>query len=155
MPDTLVDMYTRHPTNYSTPLTLTHTYLQEGVQWLASLYENWINGIIADDSGLNKTLQVTFIILPLSMCVCFNVCMKTDSMVWQFGWRTTFQRCLTFIHTQTNTFLYTYVQVIAFFANLWENNVKGPFLVVANLDFVEKWVKKFQKKFSRYALGDA
>jgi ATP-dependent DNA helicase len=37
------------------------------------------------------------------------------------------------------------LQVIAFFAHLWEKKVRGPFLVVAPLSTVGNWMKEFHK----------
>jgi ATP-dependent DNA helicase len=37
------------------------------------------------------------------------------------------------------------LQVISFFAHLWEKKVKGPFLVVAPLSTVTNWVKEFER----------
>lgn len=34
-----------------------YDYQLEGVNWLISLYENNLNGILGDDMGLGKTLQ--------------------------------------------------------------------------------------------------
>lgn len=46
-------------------------YQLDGVQWLISLYENGLNGILGDEMGLGKTLQVIALLAHLwEMRVC-------------------------------------------------------------------------------------
>jgi ATP-dependent DNA helicase len=47
-------------------------YQLDGVQWLISLYENGLNGILGDEMGLGKTLQVIALLAHLWDMKVFN-----------------------------------------------------------------------------------
>lgn len=67
-------------------------YQLDGLEWLTTLYENGLNGILADDMGVGKTIQCISLL-------CF----------------------------------------------LMENQIKGPFLIVAPLSTVSNWCNEFKK----------
>lgn len=51
-------------------------YQLRGVRWLISLYQNGLNGILADQMGLGKTVSILPCLSPTMYCrtVCCGVC---------------------------------------------------------------------------------
>ena len=45
-------------------------YQLKGVKWLISLYQNGLNGILADQMGLGKTARLGLLWLPLALRLC-------------------------------------------------------------------------------------
>ena len=67
-------------------------YQLKGCEWLKILFTNGVNGILADEMGMGKTIQV-----------------------------------------------------IAFICHMIEQDIKGPFLVVAPLSTVSNWMMEFKR----------
>ena len=53
-------------------------YQLRGVRWMISLYQNGLNGILADQMGLGKTVSTTCTLLQLSEC---RLTIKADSCI--------------------------------------------------------------------------
>lgn len=66
-------------------------YQEEGLSWLAFLYENKLHGILADDMGLGKTVQVLSFLSMLSLKSPVLIVMPTSLL---FNWNLEFQKFL-------------------------------------------------------------
>lgn len=66
-------------------------YQQEGVNWLAFLYEAGFHGILADDMGLGKTIQVLAFLSRLELDHPILIVLPTSLL---FNWRKEFERFL-------------------------------------------------------------
>jgi ATP-dependent DNA helicase len=115
------------PANLSSDCFL-KDYQLEGVRWLASLYENGVSGILADEVSSNFSCAYGLERLYLII--------SHLRLLWYLD-RTNF--------SASKMGLGKTIQVIALVAHLLTQNVSGPFLVVAPLATLPNWVREFEK----------
>ena len=126
------------------------TYQLKGVKWLMSLYQNGLNGILADQMGLGKTVQgnwhsLTSHVLLFSAEVHrrASVCRVTTGQLVFILLQPLLPSsgCLTPHRTGRPCQFATQVQTIGFLSHLRSKGIYGPYLVVAPLSTLPNWVR--------------
>ena len=133
-------------------------YQLKGIKWMVSLWNNGLNGILADQMGLGKTVRaiprgIFHSSLPLP-CLRGEVivsCIHGTETCHQLHQAFTCESCVAgaglcmCMPANSDGKPCLQVQTIGLFSHLRSQGVSGPFMVIGPLSTLSNWVSEVQR----------